>query len=174
MTLSLEGKKRIVEEVSGLAHRTSSIIAAEYKGLSVADMTVLRRTTREAGVCLKIVRNTLARRAFEGSEFAFLSTRLTGPLLLAFGSDNPASAARIIRDFSKENACLKVRLIAFEGKLLEPSELDSLASMPSLDEARAMFLGLLQAPHSRFVGTLAKVPEGVVRLLVARRDQQGD
>ena len=172
MSLTLEQKKVIVDEVAEVATKAPTAIAAEYIGLNVAEMTELRQNARNAGIYLRVVRNTLARKALEGSKFDCMREGLVGPLLLAFSNDEPGSAAKVIRDFAKENDKLVVKLISLDGQLLDASDLGRLASMPSQDEARAMLLGLLQAPLTKFVRTISE-PEGkFVRLLAARRDQQ--
>lgn len=171
MGLNLDAKKAIVEEVANVAAEAPSAVAAEYIGLTVAEMTKLRSAAREAGVYLKVVRNTLARRALENSNFECMRESLVGPLVYAFSNDEPGSAARVIRDFSKENDKLVVKLVALDGKLLEPSELGRLASMPSQDEARAMLLGLLSAPLGRFVRTINEPQAKFARVLGAKRDQ---
>jgi large subunit ribosomal protein L10 len=172
VSLNLNAKKAIVEEIASVAAEAPSAIAAEYHGLSVAQMTELRNAAREAGVYLRVVRNTLARRAFENTQFECMRDGLVGPLVLAFSSDEPGSAARVVRDFAKENDSLVVKLVALDGNLLEPSELGRLASMPSLDEARAMLLGLLSAPLGKFVRTIAEPPAKLARVLAAQRDKQ--
>lgn len=172
MSLNLNAKKAIVEEIAGVAAEAPSAIAAEYHGLSVAQMTELRNAAREAGVYLRVVRNTLARRAFENTQFECMREGMVGPLVLAFSGDEPGSAARVVRDFAKENDKLVVKLVALDGNLLETSELSRLASMPSLDEARAMLLGLLSAPLGKFVRTLAEPPAKLARVLAAQRDKQ--
>ena len=171
MSLNLEQKKVIVGEIAEIATAAPSAIAAEYIGLSVADMTKLRRNAREVGIYLRVVRNTLARRALEDTKFDCMCDKLVGPLLLAFSNEEPGSAARVIRDFAKDNDKLVAKLISLDGKLLEAGDLERLASLPTLEQARAMLLGLLQAPASKFVRVLAE-PEGkFARLLAARRDQ---
>jgi len=171
VSLNLEQKKVIVSEVAEIATEAPSAIAAEYIGLSVADMTKLRRSAREAGIYLRVVRNTLARRALADTKFDCMCDELVGPLLLAFSNEEPGSAARVIRDFAKDNDKLVAKLISLDGKLLEAGDLERLASLPTLEQARAMLLGLLQAPASKFVRVLAE-PEGkFARLLAARRDQ---
>ena len=171
MGLNIDAKKAIVEEVANVAAEAPSAIAAEYIGLTVAEMTKLRSAAREAGVYLKVVRNTLARRALENSSFDCMREELVGPLVYAFSNDEPGSAARVIRDFTKENDKLVVKLVALDGQLLDASELGRLASMPSQDEARAMLLGLLSAPMGKFVRTVNEVPSKFVRVLAAKRDQ---
>lgn len=172
MSLNIEQKKAIVSEVADIAEKAPTAIAAEYLGLNVAEMTTLRRTAREAGVYLKVVRNTLARRALEGTKFDCMRGELVGPLLLAFSNDEPGSAAKVIRDFAKENDKLVVRLIALDGKLLDAADLERVANIPSLEQARSMLLGLLQAPLGKFVRLLSEPEAKFVRLLAARRDQQ--
>jgi large subunit ribosomal protein L10 len=172
VSLNLEQKKVIVGEIAEVAAQAPSAIAAEYIGLTVADMTVLRQQARDAGIYLRVVRNTLARRALEDTKFDCMRDELVGPLLLAFSNEEPGSAARVIRDFAKDNDKLVAKLVSLDGKLLAADDLERLASMPTLDQARAMLLGLLQAPATKFVRVLAE-PEGkFVRLLAAHRDQQ--
>ncbi len=172
MSLNLSAKKEIVAEISDIATKTPSVIAAEYSGLTVAQMTELRNVARSAGVYLRVVRNTLARRAFEDTPLKCMNDSLVGPLVLAFSNDDPGSAARIIRDFIKDDNELTVKLIVLNGELLEPSDLSRLANMPSLNEARSMLLGLLSAPLSQFVRTLSEPSAKLVRVMSARRDQQ--
>ena len=172
MSLNLEQKKVIVSEVAEIATAAPSAIAAEYIGLSVADMTKLRRSAREAGIYLRVVRNTLARRALEDTKFDCMRDELVGPLLLAVSNEEPGSAARVIRDFAKDNDKLVAKLISLDGKLLEAGDLERLASLPTLEQAREMLLGLLQAPASKFVRVLAEPGGKFARLLAARRDQQ--
>ncbi len=171
MSLNLDAKKAIVEDVANVAAEAPSAIAAEYIGLTVAEMTELRNSAREAGVYLKVVRNTLARKAFENTKFECMRDGLVGPLVLAFSNEEPGSAARVVRDFAKGNDKLVVKLVVLEGELLDPSQLEKLASMPSLDEARAMLLGLLTAPLGMFVRTLAEPPAKLARVLAAQRDK---
>ena len=171
MSLNLDAKKAIVEDVAKVAAEAPSAIAAEYIGLTVAEMTELRNSAREAGVYLRVVRNTLARKAFENTNFECMRDGLVGPLVLAFSNEEPGSAARVVRDFAKGNDKLVVKLVVLEGELLDPSQLEKLASLPSLDEARAMLLGLLSAPLGMFVRTLAEPPAKLARVLAAKRDK---
>ncbi len=172
MSLSPEAKKAIVSEIAEVAAEAPSAIAAEYSGITVTEMTELRKSAREAGICLKVVRNTLARRAFENTSFECMCESLVGPLLLAFSNEEPGSAARVIRNFTKVNDKLIVKLVALDGKLLDASELDRLANMPSLEQARSMLLGVFNAPLSKLVRVLAEPEAKLVRLFAARRDQQ--
>lgn len=172
MSLTLEQKKAIVSEIADVAARSPTAIAAEYIGLNVAAMTRLRQSAREAGIYLRVVRNTLARRALEGTNFNCMCEGLSGPLLLAFSNEEPGSAARVIRDFGKDNDKLVVKLVAIDGRLLDVSDLQRLASMPTLDQARSMLLGLLQAPMGKMLRVLSEPEAKFARLLAARRDQQ--
>lgn len=172
MSLTLEQKQAIVSEVAGIAAKAPNAIAAQYAGLSVSELTRLRRSARAAGIYLKVVRNTLARRALEGTRFECMRDGLVGPLLLAFSSEEPGSAAKVIRDFAKHNAKLIVKLIALDGKLLDASVIDRLANLPSLDQARSSLLGVMKAPLGKFVRVLAEPQAKFARLLAAYRDQR--
>jgi len=163
--LSLDAKKAIVEEVNSVAATAPSAIAAEYIGLTVTELTELRNAAREAGVYLKVVRNTLARRALENTQFECMRDNLVGPLLLVFSNDEPGSAAKVVRNFAKSNEKLEVKLISLDGNLLEPSEITKLANLPSLDEARSMLLGLLSSPLTKFVRTISEPPSKFARVL---------
>jgi large subunit ribosomal protein L10 len=163
--LSLDAKKAIVEEVNSVAAAAPSAIAAEYIGLTVTELTELRNAAREAGVYLKVVRNTLARRALENTQFECMRDNLVGPLLLVFSNDEPGSAAKVVRNFAKSNEKLEVKLISLDGNLLEPSEITKLANLPSLDEARSMLLGLLSSPLTKFVRTISEPPSKFARVL---------
>lgn len=172
MALRLEDKKALVAEVNAVAAQAQSAVAAEYSGLTVTQMTALRAEARNAGVYLRVVKNTLARRAVEGTEFECLKEGLSGPLILAFSQDDPGAAARVVRSFAKENDKLVARLVAIGGKLLPASGLDRLASLPTLEQARAMLLGVLQAPLTKLVRTFAEPQAKLVRVVAAYRDQQ--
>ena len=165
MGLSLDAKKAIVEEVNSGAAAAPSAMAAEYIGLTVTELTELRNAAREAGVYLKVVRNTLARRALENTQFECMRDNLVGPLLLVFSNDEPGSAAKVVRNFAKSNEKLEVKLISLDGNLLEPSEITKLANLPSLDEARSMLLGLLSSPLTKFVRTISEPPSKFARVL---------
>jgi large subunit ribosomal protein L10 len=170
--LTLDAKKAIVEEVNSIATEAPSVIAAEYIGLTVTEMTELRNAAREAGVYLKVVRNTLARRALENTQFECMRNNLVGPLLLVFSNNEPGSAAKVVRNFAKDNKKLAVKLISLDGNLLEPSEIFKLASLPSLDEARATLLRLFSSPLTKFVRILSEPTAKFARALGAQRDKQ--
>ena len=170
--LSLEGKKAVVAEVHEVAKAAHSAVAAEYSGLTVAQMTQLRVQARSSGVYVRVVRNTLARRALEDTDFACMRDDLVGPLVLAFSKEEPGAAARVIKDFSKANDKLVVKLVSVEGKLLEPKAIDTLASLPTKEEAIAQLMSVMIAPISKFVRTLAEPHSRLVRTLGAIRDQK--
>ncbi len=172
MALRLEDKKLFVKEVSAVAGDSLAAVAAEYRGLTVAEMTELRREARNAGVYLRVVKNTLARRAIEGTEFECMKDTLKGPLLLAFAKDDPGAAARVIKDFAKEHEALKAVSLSVGGQLMPASDLDRLADLPTLDQAHAMLLGVFIAPMSQLVRTLAEPPAMLARTMSARASQE--
>lgn len=172
MALRLEDKKTFVKEVNAIAGNSLSAVAAEYRGLSVAEMTALRRSARTAGVYLRVVKNTLARRAIEGTEFECMKETLKGPILLAFAKDDPGAAARVIKDFARDHEALKAVSLSAGGRLLPASDLATLAELPTLDQARAMLLGLLMAPMTRLARTLAEPPAMLARTLSAKASRQ--
>ncbi|HLU06935.1 MAG TPA: 50S ribosomal protein L10 [Woeseiaceae bacterium] len=171
MALRLEDKKLFVKEVNAVAGDSLSAVAAEYRGLTVAEMTALRKEARNAGVYLRVVKNTLARRAVEGTEFECMKDTLKGPILLAFSKDDPGAAARIIRSFSKDHDALKAISLSAGGQLLPASDLAKLAELPTLDQARSMLLGVMLAPMAKFVRTLAEPSAMLARTLAARGEQ---
>jgi large subunit ribosomal protein L10 len=172
MALRLEDKKTLVKEVNAVAGESLSAVAAEYRGLSVAEMTELRKEARAAGVYMRVVKNTLARRAVEGTEFECMQDTLRGPILLAFAKEDPGAAARVIKDFAKEHEALQAVSLSAGGQLMPASDLSKLADLPTLDQARAMLLGLMQAPMSKLVRTLAEPPAMLARTLSARGSQE--
>jgi len=168
MALRLEDKKAFVKEVNAVAGESISVVVAEYRGLTVTEMTELRRDARNAGVYLRVVKNTLARRAIEGTEFECMKETLKGPILLAFGKDDPGAAARVIKDFAKEHKALQAVSLSTGGQLLPAEDLETLANLPTLDQARAMLLGVMLAPMSQLVRTLAEPSAMLARTLSAR------
>jgi len=170
--LNLEQKKEIVAEVADVAANAQSAIAAEYRGLTVDQMTSLRKEARNAGVYLRVVKNTLARRAVDGTDFDCLKDALVGPLVLIFSQEDPASGARIVRDFSKQSDKLIVKALVLSGKMLEPSDLKRLADMPTREQAISMLMGVMLAPVTKFVRTLAEPNNKLARTLAAVRDQK--
>ena len=172
MALSLEEKKAVVSEVAVVAAEAHSAVAAEYRGLSVDEMTELRVKARQGGVYLRVVKNTLAKRAVAGTEFECMQDGLTGPLLLAFSQEEPGAAARLVKDFAKEHDKLVPRLVAFGGEMLSASDLERLASMPTRDQALSMLMAVMKAPVEKLARTLNEVPGKLVRTVAAVRDQK--
>ena len=169
MSLSLEDKKAVVEQVSGVLSGSQTAIVAEYRGLTVEKMTSLRREAREAGVFLQVVKNTLARRAVRGSDFECLDEHFVGPLALA-ASEDPVAAAKVLAKFQKANEAFSIKAGAMSGALLSAEEIDALAKLPGREELLATLVGTLQAPITKFVQTLNEVPSKFVRTLAAVRD----
>ncbi|WP_010598403.1 50S ribosomal protein L10 [Rickettsiella massiliensis] len=172
MALRLEDKQAIVAEVGEVAKQALSVVTAEYRGLSVGQLSQLRLQARESGVYLRVVRNTLARRALEGTDFACLQDTLVGPLLLAFSQHEPGAAARLIRTFAKQNEKLIVKALAFDGQLLPANQLDKLANLPTREEALVLLMSVMKAPITQFVRTVAEPSAKFVRTLAAYRDQR--
>ena len=173
MGLKLDDKKALVAEVNAVATTAQSAVAAHYRGLSVSQMTSLRARARKQGVYMRVVKNTLARKAVEGTEFACLRDSLKGPMVLAFSREEPGAAARVVKEFAKDNETLVTVAIAIGGQVYPASELGRVAGLPTLNEARSKLLGLLQAPMSQFVRTIAEPQAKFARLLAAYRDRQG-
>ena len=168
MALKLEDKKLFVREVNAVAGDSITAVAAEYRGLSVADMTELRVEARNAGVYLRVVKNTLARLAIEGTEFECLKDSLKGPILLAFAKEDPGAAARVIKDFAKEHEALKAISMVLDGELLPASDLSKLAELPTQDQARALLLTLLVTPMMQLARTLNEPSAMLARIMSAR------
>lgn len=171
MALNLQQKKTIVAEVADVASQSISAVVADYRGLSVAQMTTLRKQAREGGVYLQVVRNTLARRAVEGTSFECMQDAFKGPLVFAFAKDEPSAAARLMRDFAKENETLEVKALSINGQLLPANDLDRVAKLPTRDEALSMLMSVMQAPITKLVRTLAEPQAKLVRTLAAIRDK---
>ena len=172
MAMRLDDKVQLVKEVNAVAGESVTAVAAEYRGLTVAEMTDLRNEARNAGVYLRVVKNTLARRAVEGTDFECMQDSLKGPLLLAFAKDDPGAAARVIKDFAKEHKALQAVSLSAGGQLLPGSDLARLADLPTLDQARAMLLGVMVAPMSKLVRTMAEPQAMLARTLGARGAQE--
>jgi large subunit ribosomal protein L10 len=171
MSLNVEAKQAIVAEVKAVAATAQSAVAAEYRGLTVAEMTELRAAARKSGVYVKVVKNTLARRAIEGTSFECMRGSLKGPLVLAFSREDPGAAARVFKGFAKDHEKLVTVALAIGGELYAASDLDRVAALPTLDEARASLLRSLRAPLTQLVRTLAEPESMFVRTLKARGEQ---
>ena len=172
MALNLEDKKALVAEVAEVAAKAQSVVAAEYRGLTVGQMTELRAKARGQGVYMRVVKNTLARKALAGTTFESLGPKLKGPLVLAFSKDDPGAAARVVKDFAKANDKLVATLVALGGQVMPGAQLEKVASLPTREQALSMLLGVLKAPIEKFVRTLAEPPAKLARTLAAVREQK--
>ena len=172
MALKLEDKKAIVSEVSDVASKSLSAIAADYRGLTVAQLTDLRVKARQNDVYTRVVRNTLARRALQETEFACLEESLVGPIILMFSLKDPGAVARLVQDFIKTDDKFTVKALALGGKLLNPNELKAMASLPTKDQAIAMLMSVMMAPITKLVRTLAEPQAMLVRTVAAIKDKK--
>jgi len=169
--LNLDEKKAVVEEVSAQVAKAQAIVLAEYRGLEVGDMTGLRREARKSGVYLRVLKNTLVRRAVKDTPFAKLADHMVGPLVYGISSD-PVAAAKVLSGFAKSNEKFVVKAGAMPNAVISSKEVAALASMPSREELIAKLMGTMQAPIAQFVRTLNEVPSKFVRGLAAVRDQK--
>lgn len=174
MALNLARKKEIVADISGRAEDAVSIVLADYRKLTSNEMNDFRSKAREASVQVKVVRNTLARRAFEGTDYEGFKERLVGPLLMAISTDAPSAPARLIKDFAKDHDQLEVVALAVGASVYGADQLESVASLPTKDEAISKLLSCMKAPIGKFVRTLAAPHEKLVRTVAAVRDQKKD
>lgn len=172
MTLTLAAKKAVVEEVTAVASKAISAVVADYRGLTVNQMTQLRSEARKSGVYLRVVRNTLARRAFEGTEFACLDEQLVGPLFIALSLESPSDAARMLKGFTKTFEKLEIKALSVSGKVYSADQLEMIASLPTRDEALAKLMYVLKAPVEKFVRTLAEPHAKLVRTVAAIKDKK--
>ena len=172
MALKLEDKKALVAEVAGVAAQAQSVVAAEYRGLTVGQLTELRAKARKSGVYMRVVKNTLARKALAGTTFESVGAKLKGPLVLAFSKDDPGAAARVVKDFAKANEKLVATLVSLGGQVLPAGELEKVASLPTREQALSLLLGVLKAPIQKLAGTLAAPGSKLVRTIAAVRDQK--
>jgi large subunit ribosomal protein L10 len=172
MPLKPAEKQRIVKEVAEIATQAQTAVTAEYRGMTVGEMTQLRAQARKAGVYTRVVKNTLARRAVLNTPFECLAETLKGPLILAFSQDDPGTVARVITEFTKTNKKLIVQHVAIRGKLFQAVDVDRLAKMPTLEQALAQLMSVMKAPISQLVRTLAEPQAKLVRTLAAIRDSK--
>jgi len=172
MPLNLENKREIVASVNEQAATALSAVVADYRGLTVGEVTELRAKARESGVYLKVVRNTLLRRAVEGTEFECLQDSFVGPTVLGLSLEDPGAAARLFKDFAKQHDKLEVRALAVGGQVYGPQDIDVLAKLPTRDEAISMLMSVMQAPVAKFVRTLNEVPGKLVRTVAAVKDSK--
>ena len=172
MALRLDDKKALVAEVNTVAQTAQSVVAAEYRGLSVSKLTELRAKARASRVYMRVVKNTLARRAVAGTQFECVGGKLKGPLILAFSQDDPGAAARLIKAFAKDNDKLVPTLVSLGGAVLPGTDLERVASLPTRGQALSQLLGVIKAPIGKFVRTLAEPHAKLVRTIAAVKDQK--
>ena len=172
MAIRLEDKQQIVSEVNQAANSALSAVLADYHGVAVGDLTELRKTARENKVYLRVVRNTLLKRAVADTEFECIQEALIGPTILAFSQEDPGAAARVLKDFAKENDNFEIKALSVGGKLLEASQIDVLAKLPTHDQALSILMSVILAPVTKLARTLNEVPSKVTRAVAAVRDQK--
>ncbi len=172
MAIGLEDKKAIVADVNETAANALSLVIADARGVTVGAMDALRKQARESGVSLRVIRNTLAKRAVEGTEFECVSDALVGPSIFGFSMEDPGAAARLFKDFAKAQDNFEVKALAVGGKMLEASQLDALATLPTRDQALGMLCSVILAPVTKLARTFNEVPTKVTRVVAAVRDQK--
>jgi large subunit ribosomal protein L10 len=172
VTITLAAKKAVVEEVTRVASKAISAVVADYRGLTVNQMTQLRSEARKSGVYLRVVRNTLTRRAFENTQFACLSDKLVGPLFIALSLEAPSDAARLLKEFVKSFEKLEIKALSVGGQVYDSSQLEAIASLPTRDEALAKLMYVMKAPVEKFVRTLAEPHAKLVRTIAAIKEQK--
>lgn len=171
MSLNLDDKKAVVAEISEQLASAQAVVVAEYRGVTVTDMTALRKKARESGVYLRVLKNTLVRRAVEGTPFAGLADQMVGPLAYGMSTD-PVAAAKVLNDFAKANDKFIVKAGAMPNVVMSAKDVAALATMPSREELLAKLMGTMQAPIAKFVQTLNEVPSKFVRTVAALRDER--
>lgn len=171
MSLNLEEKKAVVAEVSEKVAAAQAIVLAEYRGLEVGELTKLRAQARKSGIYLRVLKNTLVRRAVDGTPFSGLATQMVGPLVFGISTD-PVAAAKVMSDFAKTNDKFVIKAGALPNQVMDANGIKALASLPSREELLSKLLGTMQAPVAQFVRTLNEVPTKFVRGLAAVRDQK--
>ena len=174
MAIRLEDKQQIVSEVNQAASSALSAVLADYRGVTVEDMTALRKNARENKVYLRVVRNTLLKRAVADTEFECIQGVLVGPTILAFSQEDPGAAARVLKDFAKENDDFEIKALSVGGQLMDASQIDVLAKLPTLDQARSMLMSVMLAPVTKLARTMNEMPSKVARAVAAVRDQKRD
>jgi large subunit ribosomal protein L10 len=172
MAMKLDQKQEIVAELNQAAIGALSAVISDYRGLTVGQMTELRAKARESRVYLKVIRNTLARRAVAGTEFECLADALVGPTLLAFSQEDPGAAARLLKDYAKQFEALEIKALSVGGRMYGPEEIDRLAKLPTRDEALALLMSVMKAPVAKLARTMNEVPGKLVRTLAAIKEQK--
>ena len=172
MALNLESKKVIVDQVGTTASNALSLVIADARGVNVTDMTILREKAREKNIEIRVVRNTLAKLAFKGTDFECVSEVLTGPSLFGFSMEDPGAAARLFKEFAKDNDKFEVKALSISGQLLDNGKIDVLAKLPTLEQALGQLACVTLAPITKLVRTFNEVPTKVTRVVGAVRDKK--
>jgi len=172
VAIRLEDKKAIVAEVNEAASGALSVVLADYRGITSGEMTSLRKQAREQNVYLRVIRNTLAKRAVEGTEYECVRDVLVGPTIFAFSMEDPGAAARLLKDFAKEKEKFEIKALAVGGELLGADQIDRLAKLPTREQALTMLVATIQAPITKLARTFNEVPSKVTRAVAAVRDQK--
>ena len=172
MAIRLEDKQQIVSEVNQAASSALSAVLADYRGVTVEDMTALRKNARDNKVYLRVVRNTLLKRAVADTEFECIQDALVGPTIIALSQEDPGAAARVLKDFAKENDDFEIKALSIGGNLMEANQIDVLAKLPTLDQARSILMSVMLAPVTKLARTVNEVPSKVTRAVAAVRDQK--
>ncbi|MDA0929462.1 MAG: 50S ribosomal protein L10 [Proteobacteria bacterium] len=172
MAIRLEDKQQIVSEVNQAASSALSAVLADYRGVTVEEMTALRKSARDNKVYLRVVRNTLLKRAVVDTEFECIQEVLVGPTILALSQEDPGAAARVLKDFAKENDDFEIKALSIGGKLMDANQIDVLAKLPTLDQARSILMSVMLAPVTKLARTMNEVPSKVTRAVAAVRDQK--
>jgi large subunit ribosomal protein L10 len=172
MALNLDQKKEVVAELANVAAKAHSLVAAEYAGLTVSQLTELRKKARQGKVFVKVAKNTLVSRAVEGTDYACVKDALVGPMLYAFSQEDPGAAGRLVKEFAKANEKLVPKVVAIGGQMYPGSHVEKLASLPTREQALAMLMGVMLAPITKLVRTLAEPAAKTARAVAAVRDQK--
>ena len=172
MALNLEDKKAIVADVNETASKALSLVVADARGVNVSAITTLRKQAREANVDLRVIKNSLAKRAFEGTEFECVQEALVGPSLFGFSMEDPGAAARIFKDFAKGNDQFSVKVLSISGQMLPKEQIEALANLPTLEQALGQLASVMIAPVTKLVRTFNEVPSKVTRAVAAVRDNK--
>ena len=172
MALSKNEKEQIVKEVKGVASNASSLVISDARGLKVSELSQIRNEANQSGIHIQVIKNSLAKLAFEGTDFGCSDEVLIGPSLFAFSFEEPGAAAKLLKTYAKNFEDLEIKALVVEGQLLDGSQIDILAKLPSKEEAYSLIANVLQAPVGKFATLLNEVPSKLARVLTAVRDNK--
>ena len=172
MALSKSEKEKIVQDVKEVASNASSLVISDARGLKVSELSEIRTKANQSGIHIQVIKNSLAKLAFEGTDFGCSDEVLFGPSLFAFSFEDPGAAAKLLKTYAKNFDELEIKALVVEGQLLDGSQIDILAKLPSKDEAYGLIANVLQAPVGKFATLLNEVPSKLARVLTAVRDNK--